>query len=61
MSDFFHWFGVLHAVAYGLAGFLVAFWMFVEWLLKRLKLKRDLIRALARYYQDKIKSERIVG
>lgn len=50
---FFYWFGVVHFVAYAMAGFLRASALFIDWLLRRLRLKREIIHAYARYLKDK--------
>lgn len=53
MEGFLFWFGVLHAAAYALAGFLVASALFVEWLLKRLRIKREVLIAYNEYLKRK--------
>lgn len=53
MDQLFYWIGVIHAVAYMIAGTMLAFWAFIEWLIGRLKLKREIIRALNEYYKKR--------
>lgn len=59
MDTVIWWFGAVHIAAYAFAGALLATWAFVEWVLKRLHLKRELIRALHEYYKRKNADERI--
>jgi hypothetical protein len=60
MNSVLYWFGVFHAVIYAIGGATWLSWAFVEWLIGRLKIKRDLIRALAEYYKKR-NAERFDG
>jgi hypothetical protein len=56
-----YWFGVLHLGAYAFASFMLASAWFIDWSLRRLKIKREVIRALAEYWKQKQKNGRIPG
>lgn len=61
MTTFFYWFGIVHLAAYSLAGFSFAFMLFADWLLKRFKLKADILRAAHRMFRERSAGEGEVG
>lgn len=46
MSTFLYWFGLIHVVAYAIAGFIVTSAWFINWAVHRFKLKADLLQAM---------------
>jgi len=58
VSLLFYWFGVLHAIAYALAGFSFATMLFADWIIARFKLKADFMRAAHRMFQERNVEER---
>lgn len=59
MNEFFYWLGVLHAVAYALAGFSFAAVLFINWIAERFKLKAQMLRVFKRMLDEKLASKRI--
>lgn len=53
MSTFLYWFGVLHVAAYATAAFLLASALFIDWTLRKLKIKRDVVIAFNEYLKRK--------
>lgn len=53
MSAVIYWFGVVHLVAYAFGGFMFASAWFIDWSLRRLRLKRDVVVALVEIWKRK--------